>query len=147
MTLPNPSPSDIIRKALEAFVYETTHLSPQEDNGSHWAQISAHTLNYGREALAALALMEAENARLTATLDHAERGWADCRQSLTEQAAARADPAMPRLTLDVLERLEGDAEANYACAEDRDDRVAAHGLSLLCEWQRKAIAQPGDANG
>lgn len=71
MTLPNPSPSDIIRKALEAFVYETTHLSPW-DNGSHWAQISAHTLNYGREALAVLALMEAENARLRKALTLAE---------------------------------------------------------------------------
>lgn len=141
-----PTPSDTIRNCL-AFAFEAAET--EEDRA--W-------VNEGQEALA---VMEGEIARMTQALRAAKVELVDygktvgslqgaldtCRQSLAEQAAARADPTMPRLSLDVLERLEADAEAEYACAGDRDDRVAAHGLSLLCEWQRKALAQPGDANG
>jgi hypothetical protein len=32
-------------------VYETTHLSPMEPDGSHWCKISAETLANARAAL------------------------------------------------------------------------------------------------
>lgn len=135
------TPSDTIRTRL-AFAYEAAET--EEDRA--W-------VNEGQEALV---VMEGEVERLTSALHAAKVELVDygktvgslqgaldtCRQSLTEQALARADPTMPRLSLDVLERLEGDAEAEYACAGDRDDRVYAQGLSLLCEWQRQTIAQP-----
>lgn len=70
-----------------------------------------------------------------AARDEAQAALAVVRESLQDQAAARADPKMPRLTPEVLERLMGDAEAAYALAETREERVAAHGLSLLCDWQ------------
>ena len=37
--------------ALQTFIYETTHLSPIEDDGSHWCKISAECLEKGRAAL------------------------------------------------------------------------------------------------
>jgi hypothetical protein len=40
-----------LRAALTNFIYETTHLSPQRDDGSHDCRISAATLNAGKEAL------------------------------------------------------------------------------------------------
>jgi len=40
--------------ALQEFIYETTHLSPIEDDGSHWCKISADCLEKGRAALRAL---------------------------------------------------------------------------------------------
>ena len=49
------APTDERVKALEAalqtFIYETTHLSPIEDDGSHWCKISAECLEKGRAAL------------------------------------------------------------------------------------------------
>ena len=49
------TPTDERVKALEAalqtFIYETTHLSPIEDDGSHWCKISAECLEKGRAAL------------------------------------------------------------------------------------------------
>lgn len=38
--------------ALREMVYETTHLSPVEDDGSHWCRISAGTLAQARAAIA-----------------------------------------------------------------------------------------------
>ena len=38
--------------ALQMFVYETTHLSPIEDDGSHWCKISADCLETARAFLA-----------------------------------------------------------------------------------------------
>ena len=60
-------------------------------------------------------------------------------QSLEEQAAARLDPAMPRLTAEVVDGLRSYAEASY-CSSDRADRVEAHGLFMLCDWQDAARA-------
>lgn len=40
-----------LRRALAQFVYETTHLSPMEDDGSHWCKISAECLEQARKAL------------------------------------------------------------------------------------------------
>lgn len=40
-----------LREALRCMVYETTHLSPEEDDGSHWAKISKETLSEARAAL------------------------------------------------------------------------------------------------
>ena len=37
---------------LQMFVYETTHLSPIEDDGSHWCKISAECLSNARAFLA-----------------------------------------------------------------------------------------------
>ena len=37
--------------ALAEMIYETTHLSPMEDDGSHWAKISADALAKARAAL------------------------------------------------------------------------------------------------
>jgi hypothetical protein len=39
---------NLIMKSLTAFVYETTHLSRCEENGSHKCVISAETLELGR---------------------------------------------------------------------------------------------------
>ena len=40
-----------LEAALQTFIYETTHLSPLEDDGSHWCKISAECLEKGRAAL------------------------------------------------------------------------------------------------
>ena len=40
-----------LREGLREYVYETTHLSPQENDGSHWCKISANCLNNARAAL------------------------------------------------------------------------------------------------
>ena len=41
----------VLEGALREMVYEATHLSPQEDDGSHWAKISKGTLEKARAAL------------------------------------------------------------------------------------------------
>ena len=41
-----------LRVALRQYVYETTSLSPREDDGSHWCKISANCLSNARAALA-----------------------------------------------------------------------------------------------
>lgn len=41
-----------LRGALRTMVYETTHLSPEEDDGSHWCSITADALQAARAALA-----------------------------------------------------------------------------------------------
>lgn len=45
---------NLIMKSLTAFVYETTHLSRCEENGSHKCVISAETLELGRKCRAIL---------------------------------------------------------------------------------------------
>jgi hypothetical protein len=40
-----------LRAALTEYVYETTHLSPQNDDGSHWCKISKDMLANARIAL------------------------------------------------------------------------------------------------
>ena len=40
-----------LREALGQMIYETTHLSPVENDGSHWCKISKETLAIAREAL------------------------------------------------------------------------------------------------
>lgn len=47
-----------LRTALSEFVYETTCLSPMNDDGSHWCKISKETLQVGRETLHATAPVE-----------------------------------------------------------------------------------------
>lgn len=42
---------EVLVKAITSFVYETTCLSPQDDDGSHWCKISKETLDAGRAAL------------------------------------------------------------------------------------------------
>lgn len=42
-----------LAEALARMIYETTHLSPEQDDGSHWCKISAEALNQSRAALAA----------------------------------------------------------------------------------------------
>ncbi len=64
-----PTIIEQVREALAGFVYETTHLSPLEDDGSHKCKISAKCLAAGREALALLdqlppPMTEAERERL-----------------------------------------------------------------------------------
>ncbi len=78
--------------------------------------------------------------QIIAERDDALASLAVVRESLIEQAAARADPTMPLLLPEVLEAIRGDAEASYACAETSEERIAAHGLSLLCDWQDRARA-------
>ena len=41
------------RKVIEELVYETTHLSPEKDDGSHWCKISKAALTQAREWLQA----------------------------------------------------------------------------------------------
>jgi chromosome segregation ATPase len=43
-----------LRAALRELIYETTHLSPQEDDGSHRCTITGETLRKARMALLAL---------------------------------------------------------------------------------------------
>lgn len=76
--------------------------------------------------------------RLISERDEAQAALAVVRQSLIEQAEARADPAMPLLTVEVVDRLRSQSEASHALAETSEDRVDAHGLSLLCDWQDRA---------
>jgi predicted nucleic acid-binding Zn-ribbon protein len=40
-----------LRAALRELIYETTHLSPQEDDGSHRCTITGETLRKARAAL------------------------------------------------------------------------------------------------
>lgn len=40
-----------LRDAPRQMVYETTHLSPQDDDGSHWCRISKGALAQARAAL------------------------------------------------------------------------------------------------
>ena len=40
-----------LREALRLMIYETTHLSPEEDDGSHWCRISKDALAHARAAL------------------------------------------------------------------------------------------------
>lgn len=40
-----------LREALRVMIYETTHLSPMEPDGSHWCRITADALNTARAAL------------------------------------------------------------------------------------------------
>lgn len=40
--------------ALQEMVYETTHLSREEDDGSYWCKISKRTLEQARAALDAV---------------------------------------------------------------------------------------------
>lgn len=51
--LPVPAKRDVddLRNALQRMIYETTHLSPEEDDGSHWCKISAEALAQARAAL------------------------------------------------------------------------------------------------
>lgn len=87
-----------------------------------------------RQAAAALAKLQAER-------DEAQVALKVCRESLADQAAARADMTMPLLVPSVRERLEGEAECAYAMSENRDDRIYAHGLSLLSDWQKAAASR------
>lgn len=43
---------DELVQALGLMVYETTHLSPEESDGSHWCKISKEALEAARAALA-----------------------------------------------------------------------------------------------
>lgn len=42
-----------LRKALGLMIYETTHLSAAESNGSHWCKISGEALALARKAIEA----------------------------------------------------------------------------------------------
>lgn len=53
------TPDKQAREALEALVYEITHLSPMEDDGSHRCKISAAALAQARSVIAALRTAEA----------------------------------------------------------------------------------------
>ena len=45
------APAKDARSALQRFIYEATHLSSEEVDGSHWCKISAECLEQGRQAL------------------------------------------------------------------------------------------------
>jgi len=40
-----------LQESLGQLIYEVTHLSPQEDDGSHWCRITGQTLKKARAAL------------------------------------------------------------------------------------------------
>jgi len=44
--------ADKLADALRRFIYKTTHLSPMEDDGSHWCKIDRETLEIARKTLA-----------------------------------------------------------------------------------------------
>lgn len=89
------------------------------------------------ETLQALEAANIELADYAKTVGNLRAALSTCQQSLVEQAAARADPTMPRLTPEVVAHLRANAEAEYALAETSEDRIASHGLSLLCDWQER----------
>lgn len=105
----------------------------RESMGEEW-YARAKQIEAEADLQAALSTISTQAARIK----ELEGALKVCRQSLIEQAEARADPTMPLLTAEVVAELEGDAEATYALASTRAERVTAHGLSLLCEWQRRA---------
>jgi hypothetical protein len=82
--------------------------------------------------------------KMREALEEAEASLKVCRQTIDEQASARLDPTMPLITPDLVEQLRSEAEAQWACAdsgdEGRNDRRAAHALSMLCDWQDRARA-------
>ena|ERR1700722_5908257 len=39
-----------LRKALRLMIHESTHLSPMEDDGSHWCRITRESLEQARAA-------------------------------------------------------------------------------------------------
>ena len=53
--------SDAMVEALRQFIYETTHLSREEDDGSHRCIISKQTLEKGRAALAPAPAQQGEH--------------------------------------------------------------------------------------
>lgn len=61
-----PAPADpladprvvALAEVLRCMVYETTSLSPEEDDGSHWCKISKAALTEARAALAAITATE-----------------------------------------------------------------------------------------
>lgn len=78
-------------------------------------------------------------------LREASAALAVVRQSLAEQAMARSDETMPILSDAVRDRLRSEAEAAYALSEDKADRIYAHGLSLLAQWQDRAALARAEA--
>lgn len=65
---------DVVRemaRALREMVYEATHLSPMEPDGSHWCKISEEALTASRAALAKIAQ---EDADLNAIADDRKDG-------------------------------------------------------------------------
>lgn len=44
------SQRDALEAALDRMIYETTHLSPEECDGSHWCKISKDALTSARSA-------------------------------------------------------------------------------------------------
>lgn len=127
MTQTLPEASDVMTDSDKALV----------ERLNDWA-CGGWTSTEGLPAL--LAEAASTISRLTGERDEAKAALAVCQESLKDQAAARQDPLMPILLPDVLEQLEADADANYAMAMSLDERRAAHGLSLLCAWQRNAAA-------
>lgn len=83
---------------------------------------------------------------LQAQVKELEEALATVRQSLKDQASARLDPTMPLLKPNVLEKIREWAEASYAMAEGQEERIEAHGLSLLCDWQDRAREAKGTHN-
>jgi phage host-nuclease inhibitor protein Gam len=87
------------------------------------------------EAVAKVAALEGEIKRLKTKLeqDTAERKrmWADIR-------AVQPDPTMRRLSEAAIDRLDSEAEAAFALADEDDDgdRQGAIALGMLVEWQR-----------
>ena len=51
ITSKDVAPLFALKAALERMVYETTSLSPLEDDGSHWCRISKDALEDARAAL------------------------------------------------------------------------------------------------
>ena len=57
---------------------------------------------------------------------------------------ALAEQTMPLLTIEVVEQLRHDAEAQHALADSHQERAVAHGLNLLCEWQEPVIVDTSE---
>lgn len=70
-------------------------------------------------------------AEATIEKDRVERKqmWADIR-------AVQPDPAMRRLSPEVIDQLDEEAEAAFALADDGADRRTAIAMGMLVEWQR-----------
>lgn len=102
-------------KALEALIYETTHLSPLEDDGSHKCKISKVALEQGRAALTKIKAAMAQGEKATVDEEH-QRLIKGTERILDEELARKRGYALPD---DVVQQIRDGAfeEAIYLCNE------------------------------
>jgi predicted RNase H-like nuclease (RuvC/YqgF family) len=119
-----------LQSALSATI---AHLRAQLDITQN---VLGGSLYSARKALEDRAInAETELEQLRPQLDEAQKIIEHLQESLREQAMARIDLTAPLLKPEMVEKLREASEVQYALAEGQDDRIEAHALALLCDWQ------------